>query len=146
MPGGRESFTYHRPVATVCAQRTIARPADAVWALVADVASIASWFPSFVSSRLDADGHRRIHLATGVELDEEILEVDPAARRLTYRIVGGLPILRSHHATVDVTGDADRAVVTYTTEVDPPALAWILGGAIEEALDELDRQLAGVAV
>lgn len=126
--------------------RVIAAPAADVWARIADVAAISTWFPSFVSSRLEADGHRCIVLATGLELDEEIVLVDPVARRLRYRIVGGMPIVASHQATVDVIAvDADRCAVVYSTDVEPAPLAFILGGVIEEALGELDAQITGAA-
>ena len=133
-------------MAAVRTDRVIGASADAVWARIADVGSIADWFPSFVSSRLDEQGHRRIGLATGLELDEEIVMCDPIDHRLRYRIVGGMPILRSHSATVDViTIDADRCAVVYSTDVEPAPLGYILGGAIEEALAELDRQVVGAA-
>ena len=131
-------------MAAVRTDRVIDAPAGDVWARIADVGAISTWFPSFVSSRLDADGHRRITLATGMELDEEIGLVDPVARRLRYRIVGGLPILKAHQATVDVIAvDDARCAVVYSTDVEPAPLAFILSGVIEEALGELAAQVAG---
>ncbi len=134
-------------MAAVRTDRIIAAPAADVWARIADVGAISTWFPSFVSSRLDGDGHRRIALKTGVELDEAIVFVDPIARRLRYHIVGGMPIVASHQATVDVIAvDAERCAVVYSTDVEPAPLAFILGGVIEEALGELDDQVTAAAV
>lgn len=124
----------------------IKRPADEVWAIVTDAAAIQKWFPGIVHSEFipsDADGSpaiRKVVLATGLKLTEEIVTNDPLIRRFQYRITGG--VFREHLATVDVIEvDDDNCLAVYGTDAVPDVMALILGGASGEALENL-RDLA----
>ncbi|MBK9178680.1 MAG: SRPBCC family protein [Acidimicrobiales bacterium] len=118
----------------------IARSADDVWALVGDAAALAGWFPGITWSTVDGDV-RRIGLASGLELVEQIVTCDPELRRFQYRITGGVPVSR-HLATVDVfeLGPAD-SLVAYSTEVEPAPLVLVLGAAVAAALANLETML-----
>lgn len=131
-------------MATLRREVRIARPADEVWAVVADAAALADWFPAMESSSVDGD-IRTCGLRSGIELIEQIVTCDHELRRFQYRVTGGVPVIE-HLATVDVfeLGPADSLLV-YSTEVEPAPLALVLGDAIEGAVLNLRARLEGTA-
>jgi uncharacterized protein YndB with AHSA1/START domain len=124
------------PLGSVRNHIRIQRNAKDVWDVIADAASIADWFPSFVSSRIE--GRDRIIVTkTGLPVTEEILRVDHDQRRLQYAIKPGGPI-KEHRGTVDVIGLNDEScLVIYSTDVVPSVLALAISAGIEEALVNL---------
>lgn len=122
----------------------IARPADDVWNAVSDAGGISTWFPSIAQS--SASGSTRsCTLAGGVQLEEDIVNVDGSLRRFQYRITQGIPV-EHHLGTVDVLEDgAGQSLVVYSTEVTPDALADLMGPSIEEGLQGLKTHLEGGA-
>lgn len=123
-------------------------PAAEVWEVIRDVASIADWFPAMSCSTGD-DRHRTVVLGDGSTLEEDIVTRDDDRRRLQYRAVGGDLPVTSHLGTVDVLHlDAARAVVVYSTEIEPADLAPAFDAAISEAVaglaEYLDRRNATV--
>ncbi len=126
-------------MATVRRETRIRRSADDVWALAGDPARLHEWFPGMVSSIVEGST-RTVTTATGIEMPEEILTVDPILRRFQYRITS--PIVQQHLGVIDVfdLGD-DSSLVAYSTDAQPDAMALIIGGATGGALAELRRQL-----
>jgi carbon monoxide dehydrogenase subunit G len=121
----------------------IARSAADVWGVIADVGSVADWFPSFLSSRVEGT-QRTVVTRTGIALVEDILRVDHAQRRFQYAIVPNGAI-REHRATVDVIElGPQQSLVTYSTDMAPAVLVLALGGGIAEALENLRVQLETV--
>ncbi|GEE03649.1 hypothetical protein nbrc107696_40950 [Gordonia spumicola] len=112
-------------------------PAYTVWQVIRDVPNISRWFPGMVSSTGDMK-KRTVVLTDGSTLIEEIVTLDDRLRRMQYRAVDGdLPITQ-HLGTVDVFDiDADRSLVAYSTEIEPPELAEAFHTAIEEAVQNL---------
>lgn len=110
----------------------IARPPDAVWALVADPGRISEWFPGTEGTVVEGTT-RTITLSSGLPLIEEVVNIDPQLRRFQYRIVGPLPVAY-HLGTVDVLDDADGTRVVYSTEISPDPLAFVIDGAIADAV------------
>lgn len=120
-------------------QRTIEVAADDAWAVVTRAELLHLWFPGLDSCVVEGIT-RTITTGAGLTLAEEIVTNDPLQRRFQYRIVGGP--FREHLASIDVIElGPDRCLVTYATDADPATMALVLGGAMEEALAELARQL-----
>jgi carbon monoxide dehydrogenase subunit G len=118
----------------------IRRSAADVWRVIADVGSVAEWFPSFRSSRVEGT-QRVIVTNTGMSLVEDVLRVDHEQRRFQYAIVPNGAI-REHRATVDVVDLGDEScLVVYSTDMAPAVLVLALSGAIAEALDNLRDRL-----
>ena len=142
--GALEVVERERCVATIRRHVFIGCPADTAWALVGDPSSVTRWFPRMEQVEVDGD-RRRITLASGIVLDEELVTIRDDLRRLQYRLLGPLPV-EHHLATIDVLEDgADRCVAVYSTDVVPHALAFILDGAVGDALDTLAELLQPAA-
>jgi carbon monoxide dehydrogenase subunit G len=120
----------------------ISAPAAAVWARIADAGSIADWFPGFSKSYMVGDTwERHVVAASGMETIEDIVNVDGPTRRLQYRIRPNF-LVKQHLATVDVIATAESScVVTYSTEMEPRALALAISSGTRDALIELKRQV-----
>jgi hypothetical protein len=131
-------------MATMRREVWIERPAEEVWALVGDPAAVTRWFPRM--DDVTVDGNQRvITLASGLPLMEDIVSVRNDLRRFQYRLTGPLPV-EQHLATIDVVADGDdRCVVVYSTDVVPHVLAFILDGAVGDALDHLKLVTEGAA-
>lgn len=113
-------------------------PATAVWAAVADVGDLASWFPGITAATYDGEV-RDVTLRSGITLPERIVTLDPLQRRLQYRIEAG-PV-RSHLATLDVIDLGDgTCLAVYSTDAEPDVMALVVGAACGDALLELRRQ------
>lgn len=125
--------------ASVRREVTIGVGAERAWEVVGRPDLLHHWFPGIVDCRVESD-RRTITLGTGLTLSETILTNDPLQRRLQYRIIGGL--FTEHLASLDVIPlAADTCLVVYSHDVDPAAMAIVLGGATAAALAELRHQL-----
>ncbi len=122
----------------------IARSADDVWVTVSYAGGISTWFPGIEQSSASG-GARSCTLAGGVQLEEDIVNVDAALRRFQYRITGGMPV-EHHLGTIDVLEDGDgQSLVVYSTEVTPDAVADLMGASIESGLQGLKSHLEGAS-
>lgn len=127
-------------MATLRSQVRINRPVDDVWAVVADAAGIAQWFPGIETST--AEGKlRRCTVAGGGAIEEQIVTNDAQLRRFQYRITGGSIPVESHLGTVDVLEDGAGSLVIYSTEVTPDELASVMGPATAGGLQGLKEHL-----
>jgi uncharacterized protein YndB with AHSA1/START domain len=116
-------------------QIRLAAEADTVWALVGDPARLPEWFPGIESCDVDGD-QRTVTTRSGLPMPERLLTVDPALRRLQYRITA--PAFEEHLGTVDVIDLGDgTCLVVYSTDAAPAALALVIGGAARAALARL---------
>lgn len=119
-------------------ERRIAAPADVVWGVVRRPESIPDWFPGIV--RCSVEGRRRtIVTAVGLEMVEDIITIDDAARRFAYRVDSEL--VRNHLGVIDVIelGERDTLCV-YSTTCEPDTMALLIGGGTAGALEEIARR------
>ena len=124
---------------TVRRHAFIDSPADEVWALVGDPARLHDWFP-IVSCEV-VGKKRWINLASGLRFEEDIITHDHSLRRFQYRIVGN-PGITAHLGTCDVLDDGrGGSTVVYSTDMEPEALALVIGGAAGEGLSKLKQLL-----
>lgn len=119
----------------------IAASAERVWELVGSPERLHEWFPVVAS---DVEGSTRwVALASGLRFEEEIVTLDHDLRRFQYRIINN-PIIKTHLGTVDVIPDGPRrCVVVYSTDLDPEAMALMIGGAAGDGLERLRRTFEG---
>mgnify|MGYP001820280907 CR=1 FL=1 len=126
-------------MASVRREVRVHRPADEVWAVVGDPATIHHWFPGIVDATVDGTS-RVITTTSGRPMPEEIVTLDHVRRRFQYRLVA--PMMRHHLGTIDVHDLGDRtSLVVYATDADPDTLALVIGGATGAAPRELRDQV-----
>ena len=113
-------------------EAVIAADPDAVWAIVAAAERQAEWFPGVVTSTVK-DDVRTVVAASGAIFLEEILAIDDDTRCFEYRITG--PLHLDHHRwLITVQDDPGGTRVVYEQELEPKALAYVLDGALGDAL------------
>jgi hypothetical protein len=117
--------------------RRVEASADDVWAVAGDPSRLGEWFPGVVSCEVEGT-HRRVTLASGLTLPEDILVHDHVQRRFQYSITA--PLFRFHRSTLDVMDLGDgTCVVSYAADVDPRTMALVIAGAAAAGLDEVAR-------
>jgi len=141
----RASVPPHR-APTVTAKRGSARHAirlqstpDAVWALLGAPERVHEWFPGIDSCTVDGI-HRTVVTASGLPMPEDLVTVDPALRRLQYRITA--PMFTEHLSTLDVHDLHDgTCLAVYAVDAEPATMALVIGGAARSGLGRLPSLL-----
>lgn len=114
-----------------------------VWAALRDVGAVHRRLaPGFVvDTRLDGDA-RIVTFANGMVVRELIVDVDDAARRVAYAVIGGRPT--HHHASMQVFADgAGRSRLVWITDVLPLEAALPIGQMVEQGAEVMQRTLGG---
>lgn len=102
---------------------SIAAPADAVWAAIADFGALHTRLvPGFIiDTKIEGDA-RIVTFANGTVAREILVDCDPARMRLAYAIVSER--VTQHSASVQVLADgASRSRVIWTVDVLPHEIA-----------------------
>jgi len=125
---------------------------EALWAVVVDHEGMGDWLDANISVIAGpGDGGvgtvRRIKSGP-LTIDEEVTVCDPP-RRMVYRIVRGLPLLRYHQGEVRVSpwGDSGSELswsITVSSAVPffTEALGAVLRRSLNHGLDQLGQRLA----
>ena len=118
-----------------------ARP-EAVWDAVRDVGAVHERLaPGFVVDARLEDGARIVTFASGLVARELIVDVDDAARKLVWAVVGS-PRLTHHNASMQVFADGERrSRVVWIADVLPNEIAGYIAGLIEEGLGTMKKTL-----
>jgi carbon monoxide dehydrogenase subunit G len=116
-------------------ETTIARPADEVWATVADFGGLAAWMPGIESCRLEGDD--RMLVMGGMEIVERLYRRDDDARVLMYGIVGGPVPVEHHQGTITVEPDGDGCRVTWAVQVEPDSMTDLFVQTYQQGLEAL---------
>jgi carbon monoxide dehydrogenase subunit G len=117
-------------------------PAAEVWDAVRDVgAPHKRLAPGFLTDTcMDGDA-RIVTFANGLVARELIVDVDDAARRLAWAVVGGR--LTHHNASMQVFADGDeRSRVVWIADLLPHELGGHIAGLIEQGLSVMQQTLA----
>jgi hypothetical protein len=110
-----------------------------VWALLGAPERVHEWFPGIESCTVDGI-HRMVVTASGLPMPEDLLTVDPALRRLQYRITS--PMFTEHLSTLDVHDLHDgTCLAVYAVDAEPATLALVIGGAARSGLGRLPALL-----
>ena len=118
-----------------------ARP-DAVWDAVRDYGAVHQrLLPGFVVDTRLEDGARVVTFANGLVARELIVDVDDAARRLVWAVVGS-PRLSHHNASMQVLADGDRrSRVVWIADLLPSESAPIIAGMMDQGLAVVKKTL-----
>jgi len=115
---------------------------ESVWAAVRDVGAVHERLaPGFVVDTRLEDGARVVTFANGLVARELIVDVDDAARRLAWAVVGS-PRLTHHNASMQVVADGEgRSRVIWIADLLPDASAGTIAGMIEQGLAVMKKTL-----
>lgn len=116
---------------------------DIVWDAVRDVGAVHTRVaPGFLTGcRMeDAPLARVVTFANGLEARELIVDVDDAARRLVWAVVGGR--LSHHNASMQVLAEGERGTrVVWIADLLPNELAGVIAGMIGQGLAAMKATL-----
>ena len=133
-------------------------PIDAVWAMLRDFNGHERWHPAVAESRIEEGRRpdeigcvRRLRLASGGELREQLLRLSDRDHSFTYCILEAPIPLIDYVATLRLkpVTDGNRTFAEWNAEFDcdpdkAKALADGIGtGVFQGGFDGLKRQLAG---
>jgi hypothetical protein len=113
---------------------------EAVWDAIADVGAVHTRLaPGFVVDTRLEEGARVVTFGNGLVARELIVDVDHAARRLVWAVVGGRPT--HHNASLQVFphGEGSRAV--WIADLLPDELAGPIGALIEQGMAVMQKTL-----
>jgi hypothetical protein len=119
----------------------VAAGPDEVWDAIRDVGAVHKRLaPGFVvDTRMDGDA-RIVTFANGIVAREVIVDVDDAARRLVWSVVGGR--MTHHNASLQVfAGSEGGARVVWVADLLPNDLAGTITGMIEQGMAVMKRTL-----
>src|SRR5919109_1849277 len=118
-----------------------ARP-EVVWDAVRDVGAVHERLaPGFVVDTRLEEGARVVTFASGLVAREVIVDVDDAARRLVWAVVGS-PRLTHHNASLQVFAeDERRRRVVWIADLLPNEIAGYIAGLIEQGLGTMKKTL-----
>ena len=109
-------------MACIYAEVTINRPAEEVWAEVADVGGVSGMLGLVSESSAEGDV-RKCTLANGAEIEEKILSIDHDNRRVGYTITEGMPF-EYHAASMQVFDEGGgTSTLRWITDVKPDSEA-----------------------
>ena len=121
-----------------------ARPED-VWDAIRDVGAIHRRLaPGFVvDTKLEGDA-RIVTFGNGMVVRELIVDMDDAARRLVWSVVGGP--MTHHNASLQVFAEGDgRSRVVWIADLLPHDLAATIAGMIEQGMGVMRQTLERAA-
>jgi len=96
-------------------------PVEKVWETVGQFYGLANWHPAVVSCESEDDGKtRRLKLADGSEILEELVSHDDGSHSYTYTIAraGPLPV-QNYKATIRVDAEGNESKVTWSGDFEP---------------------------
>jgi carbon monoxide dehydrogenase subunit G len=128
-------------MASIRQEIEVAASAAAIWDAVRDVGQIhRRLVPGFVTDcRLEGDA-RIVTFANGVVARELIVDVDDAARRLVWSVVGGR--MTHHNASLQVFEiDDDHSRLLWIADLLPHVLAAPIGGMVADGLRAMKKTL-----
>ena len=95
---------------------SIATDPENVWKLIRDFGGVAEYMPGIDSCTVEGDV--RTLSMMGIEIKEQLRELDDDTRRFSYSVVESpMDNLVSHEATVAVDAEGDGTHLTWTVEV-----------------------------
>jgi Polyketide cyclase / dehydrase and lipid transport len=130
-------------MASIRREIVIAAAPALIWDAVRDVGAVhrrlARGF--VVDTRLE-DGARIVTFANGAIARELIVDVDDAARRLVWSVVGGRMI--HHNASLQIFAEGERSSrAVWIADLLPHDLAGPIGAMIEQGCAAIKRTLEG---
>lgn len=122
------------------AEASIARSPDDVWELVREFGGLETWMPGVETCVVDGDV-RTIGLM-GIEIKEQLRNLDDAKRSISYSVVESpMGNMESHLATITVEPEGDGSHLTWTVAVTPDDLLGLFVPVYEGSVVEIKKRL-----
>jgi carbon monoxide dehydrogenase subunit G len=122
------------------AEVTIDRSPDDVWKLLREFGGLETWMPGVETCTVDGDV-RTIGLM-GIEIKEQLRNLDDAARTISYSVVESpMSNLESHLATISVAPEGSGAHLTWAVAVTPDDLLALFLPVYEGSVVEIKKKL-----
>jgi carbon monoxide dehydrogenase subunit G len=129
-------------MASIRKEIVIDAPADKIWDVVRDVGAVhRRMAPGFVVDTRLEEGARVVTFANGLVARELIVDVDDAARRLVWAVVGS-PRLTHHNASMQAFADGEhRSRVVWIADLLPNEIAGHIAGMMDGGLATMKKTL-----
>lgn len=102
----------------------VVAPAEEVWRLVGGWNGLPAWHPAVETSVIEEGGHkRRLKLADGSEITEQLEKFDGEARTYTYSIVASPLPLSDYRSTITVKREGEKSTIEWSTTFKPLGIA-----------------------
>ena len=122
------------------AEASIARNPDDIWKVLREFGALVEYMPGVDSCTVDGDV--RTVATMGIELKEELRNLDDDTRSITYGITESpMTNMTAHECTISVEAEGDGTHLTWTVNVEPDELLPIFQGTYEGAVKALKKQL-----
>jgi carbon monoxide dehydrogenase subunit G len=122
------------------AEASINRTPNDVWNVVRDFGGLADYMPGIDSCTLDGDV--RTVGTMGIEVKEQLRDLDDDARRISYSVIESpMTNMTSHLATLSVDAEAGGTHFTWEVEVEPDDLLPLFSGIYEQSVVALKQKL-----
>ena len=131
-------------MASIRKEIVIKAPAEKIWDAVGDVGAIHTRLaPGFVVDTRLEEGARVVTFANGMTARELIVDVDDAARRLVWAVVGS-PRLTHHNASLQVFENGPQGSrVVWIADLLPNEAEPAIRGMIEQGMAVMKKTLEG---
>jgi carbon monoxide dehydrogenase subunit G len=129
-------------MASIRKEIVIDTPPEKVWDAIRDVGALHERLvPGFVIGTRLEEGARIVTFGNGVVARELIVDLDDAARRLVWAVVGS-PRLTHHNASVQIFADGERrSRVVWIADVLPDEVAGYMAGLLDQGLGVMKKTL-----
>jgi len=127
-------------MASIRREMTLRARPDAVWDAVRDVGAIHTRLaPDFVTDvTLESDA-RMVTFANGRIVKELIVDVDDAARRLVWSVVGTQ--MTHHNGAIQIHPEGAGCRLVWIADLLPNGLADYIGAHMQQGMDAMKRKL-----
>jgi carbon monoxide dehydrogenase subunit G len=122
------------------AEVTIDRTPDDVWKLLREFGGLETWMPGV--DACDVDGDVRTIKTMGIEIKEQLRNLDDAGRTISYSVVESpMGNLESHLATIAVEPEGSGSHVSWSVAVTPDELLGLFLPIYEGSVVEIKKKL-----
>jgi len=128
-------------MASIRLEMTVAADPLKVWDAVRDVGAIhARLAPDFVSDvTVEGDTARIVTFRNGMVARELIVDLDDAARRLVWSVVGGR--MTHHNGSLQIFAEPAGSRVIWIADILPHDLKTPIQGMMQQGMDAMKKKL-----
>ena len=113
---------------------------ELVWDAIRDVGAVhVRLAPDFVVDTRLEEGARIVTFGNGVVARELIVDVDEAARRLVWSVVGGR--MTHHNASLQVFAEGAKSRVVWIADLLPNEVAPYIAGMIDQGMAVMKKTM-----